>query len=57
MKDKPTKWGIKLWVVADAVSVTGYTYDFKVYTRKTRSSPSKVGLGYDVCMNLIINLY
>ena len=23
--DKPTKWGIKLWVVADAV--TGYTYD------------------------------
>ena len=50
MKDKPTKWGMKLWVVADAV--TGYTYDFEVYTRKTRSAPSKVGLGYDVCMNI-----
>ena len=23
MKDKPTKWGMKFWVVADAV--TGYT--------------------------------
>ena len=50
MKDKPTKWGMKLWVVADAV--TGYTYDFEVYTRKTRSAPSNVGLGYDVCMNI-----
>ena len=50
MKDKPTKWGMKLWVVADAV--TGYTYDFEVYTRKTRSALSKVGLGYDVCMNI-----
>ena len=49
MKDKPTKWGMKLWVVADAV--TGYTYDFEVYTRKSRSAPSKVGLWY-VCMNL-----
>ena len=25
---------------------------FEVYTRKTISAPSKVGLGYDVCMNL-----
>ena len=50
MKNKPIKWGMKLWVVADAV--TGYTYDFEVYTRKTRSAPPKVGLGYDVCMNL-----
>ena len=25
----------------------------EVYTRKTRSAPSKVGLGYDVCMNLM----
>ena len=48
MKHKPTKWGMKLWVVADAV--TRYTYDFEVYTRKTRSAPSKVALGYDVCM-------
>ena len=32
IKDKPIKWGMKLWVVADAV--TGYTYDFEVYTGK-----------------------
>ena len=24
----------------------------EIYTRKTRNAPSKVGLGYDVCMNL-----
>ena len=41
---------MKLCVLADAV--TGYTYDFEVYTRKTRCAHSKVGLGYDVCMNL-----
>ena len=39
MKDKPTKWGMKLWVVAD--TVTGYTYDFEVYTGK-KSAPSKL---------------
>ena len=55
MKDKPTKWGMKLWVVADAV--TGYTYDFEVYTGKTRSGPSKLGLGYDVCMRLMKSLF
>jgi hypothetical protein len=32
MKDKPTKWGIKLWVAAD--SSNGYTCDFDIYTRK-----------------------
>ena len=29
MKDKPTKWGLKLWVLAD--SDNGYTIDFNVY--------------------------
>ena len=29
IKDKPTKWGIKLWVLAD--SSNGYTVDFDVY--------------------------
>ena len=29
MKDKPTKWGFKLWVVADP---SGYTVDFNIYT-------------------------
>jgi hypothetical protein len=31
MKNKPTKWGIKLWVLAD--SSNGYTIDFNVYRR------------------------
>ena len=39
MKDKPTKWGMKLWVVADVV--TGYTYDFEVYTRKNKKCTFK----------------
>ena len=30
IKDKPTKWGFKLWVLADSQS--GYTVDFNVYT-------------------------
>ena len=29
IKDKPTKWGFKFWVLAD--SLTGYTYDFDLY--------------------------
>ena len=32
MRNKPTKCGFKLWVIADP---TGYTIDFDVYTGKT----------------------
>ena len=32
IKDKPTKWGIKLWVLAD--SSNGYTVNFDVYIGK-----------------------
>ena len=32
MKDKPVKFGIKLWVCADAV--TAYCYNLEVYTGK-----------------------
>ena len=53
IRDKPTKWGMKLWVLAD--SKTGYTYTFDVYLGKTNES-SKFGLAYDVVMNLVKSL-
>ncbi|KAJ0068594.1 hypothetical protein NL108_009710 [Boleophthalmus pectinirostris] len=50
MKAKPTKWGFKLFVLAD--SENGYTVDFVIYTGK---SPflSGMGLSYDSVMSLI----
>lgn len=50
MKEKPTKWGFKLFVLADKSN--GYTVDFTVYTSKTQF-PSGVGLAYDTVMSLI----
>ena len=49
IKDKPTRWGMKLWVLADSRS--GYTYDFEVYTGKGLPV-SKNGLAYDVVIRL-----
>ena len=52
MKDKPTKWGLKLWVLAD--SDNGYTVDFNVYTGKNAAKDiSQYGLSYDVVMQLM----
>jgi hypothetical protein len=51
MKDKPTKWGIKLWAAAD--SYNGYTCDFEIYTGKKSRDSSQHGLGYDVLTCLI----
>lgn len=50
MKDKPTKWGFKLFVLAD--SKTGYTCNFNVYQGKALT-PSGNGLNYDAVVNLI----
>lgn len=54
MKAKPTKWGFKLFVLAD--SSNGYTVDFSVYTGKTQF-PSGTGLAYDSVMSLIKPAY
>ena len=52
MKDKPTKMGLKLWVLAD--SDNGYTIDFNVYIGKdSEKETSQHGLGYDVVMELM----
>ena len=46
IKDKPTKWGIKLWVLAD--SSNGYTVDFNIYIgRAAGQTIGEHGLGYD----------
>ena len=52
IKDKPTKWGIKLWVLAD--SANGDTIDFNSYIGKAAGQNiGEHGLGYDVVMRLM----
>ena len=52
IKNKPTKWGFKLWVLAD--SDNGYTVDFNVYIGKdAMRNTTQHGLGYDVVMELM----
>ena len=48
--NKPAKFGLKLWVIAD--SSNGYTYDFYVYTGKTNEVYTH-GLGHHVVMKLV----
>ncbi|XP_053351649.1 piggyBac transposable element-derived protein 4-like [Clarias gariepinus] len=50
IKNKPTKWGIKLFVLTD--SCNGYTVDFSVYVGKSRD-PSIHGLSHDVVLDLV----
>ena len=55
IRNKPTKWGIKMWVLAD--SSNAYTCDFDVYIGKAAGRKvSELGLGYDVVMKLIATL-
>lgn len=52
IKNKPVKFGLKLWVLAD--SKNGYTYDFDVYAGKDGKEMTREhGLGYSVVMKLM----
>ena len=48
---KPNKWGIKVWA---RCGVSGFIYDFEVYTGKSSSSPIANDLG--VMGNLVLRL-
>uniref|UniRef100_A0A3Q0S922 PiggyBac transposable element-derived protein domain-containing protein n=1 Tax=Amphilophus citrinellus TaxID=61819 RepID=A0A3Q0S922_AMPCI len=50
MEGKPTKWGIKMFILVESSS--GYTIRFSIYTGKGVTL-SEHGLSYDVVMNLI----
>ena len=51
MPQKPTKWGIKVWVCSDARN--GYIYNFDVYAGANPSTPKYPnGQAYDVVMKL-----
>ncbi|XP_015774860.1 PREDICTED: piggyBac transposable element-derived protein 3-like [Acropora digitifera] len=53
VKEKPTKWGIKLWVLAD--SCNGYTIDFNIYIGKDAArGVGEFEVGHDVVVKLII---
>ncbi|XP_030206288.1 piggyBac transposable element-derived protein 4-like [Gadus morhua] len=49
MKAKPTKWGLKFFVLAAA---NGYTFDFKLYTGKSKTATGK-GLSFDLVDGLM----
>ena len=46
MKDKPSKWGLKYWVISDP---SAYTKDFNLYLSAAQSGRSEHGLAYELC--------
>lgn len=52
MKDKPTKWGIKVWKLV--VSVMAYFLHFNVYTAETGNPGTDLGerVALDLCSSL-----
>jgi len=53
MKDKPVKWGIKIWKLCDQAS---YLYTFDVYTGKRGTEKLEGGLGFQVVKKLVCQL-
>lgn len=50
MKDKPTPWGLKFWVIAEAS--TGFTLDAKQYLGKKEETDEDLLLGEQVVLSL-----
>ncbi len=50
MKDKPTKWGIKVFVLSDATN--GYIYRLEIYTGKNETLDNATGL----CSRVVLDL-
>ena len=50
MPMKPTKWGVKVWTLAEAS--TGYAYNFQVYTGRV-DGRTELGLGGRVVTDLV----
>ena len=50
MKDKPTKWGIKVFTLSDATN--GYIYRLQIYCEKSLDASTEVGL----CSKVVLNL-
>ena len=51
MPAKPTKYGIKVWMAADAKN--GYISNFAVYLSQAENNCRRIhGLGYDVVMKM-----
>lgn len=51
IKNKPTKWGFKLWCLCNTTN--GYTVKFSIYRGKTGEVISGNGLSYDVVFRLM----
>ena len=53
MPQKPCKFGVKVWILAEAK--TGYVLDFQIYTGAASPGDenSSKGLAYQVVMNLM----
>ena len=51
---KPTKWGIKAWVLADGSN--GYTWNWHLYTGKESGADTHKGLAHHVVVSLVEEL-
>ena len=54
MPKKPTKWGMKAWVLSD--SHTGYVWNWRLYTGKEESKELTTPLAEHVVLDLLVGL-